>query len=121
MIKTSLNNQNQFNVCLLFILNQNLKQRKVTVKVNSHYQIPKFLILMMSLTQDQQCKILDSDEEFSSNLWKANYCSQQQFIQDVSLPDDQTMQSTITFRLKPFTCTIIIKTKPFINLSSVVW
>ena len=68
MIKTSSNNQNQFNVCILFILNQNLKQRKVTVKVNSHYQIPKFLILMMSLTQDQQCKILDSDEEFSSNL-----------------------------------------------------
>ena len=65
MIKTSLNNQNQFNVCLLFIFNQNLKQRKVTVKVNCHYQIPKFLILMMSLTQDQQCKILDSDEEFS--------------------------------------------------------
>ena len=31
------------------------------------------------------------------------------------------MQSTVTFRLKPFTCTIIIKTKPFINLSSVVW
>ena len=80
-------------------------------------------MLMMSLTQDQQieCKILDSDEEFSSNLWKANYCSQQQFIQDFSLPDDQTMQSTVTFRLKPFTCTIIIKTKPFINLSSVVW
>ena len=115
MIKTSLNNQNQFNVCLLFIFNQNLKQRKVTVKVNCHYQIPKFLILMMSLTQDQQCKILDS-----SNLWKANYCSQQQFIQDFSLPDDQTML-TVTFRLKPFTCTIIIKTKPFINLSSVVW
>ena len=67
-------------------------------------------MLMMSLTQDQQieCKILDSDEEFSSNLWKANYYSQQQFIQDFSLPGDQTMQSTVTFRLKPFTCTIII-------------
>ena len=80
-------------------------------------------MLMMSLTQDQQieCKILDSDEEFSSNLWKAKLLLSATVYSRLFSPDDQTMQSTVTFRLKPFTCTIIIKTKPFINLSSVVW